>query len=212
MHSSPFQPCRLQPEPLARVASLPFRPCRRPSFPFPVRRRRLPSELPWALRHLAWTSSFPSFPSSCPSWPPYSNFHRQAQPCPASCLRLEPSQLADAGHSWPGRLRALRLSLEVAKSVRKAHDRFSLRQEALRQPQRVLRARVGWRLGRKRFLFDAHQRCHDHQAGTDHIGCDKWDPTLYKRESRAEADFTEDVLFRLHNCAFRFAVLCLFRY
>ena len=31
------------------------------------------------------------------------------------------------------------------------------------------------------------------------------------RESRTEADFTEDVVFRFHNCAFHFAVLCLFR-
>jgi hypothetical protein len=30
-------------------------------------------------------------------------------------------------------------------------------------------------------------------------------------KSRTEDDFTEDAVFRFHNCGFHFAVLCLFR-
>ena len=32
------------------------------------------------------------------------------------------------------------------------------------------------------------------------------------RESQTKADFSEEVVFRFHDCGFHFAVLCLFRY
>jgi hypothetical protein len=32
-----------------------------------------------------------------------------------------------------------------------------------------------------------------------------------ERESRTEPDFTEELVFRFHNCVFQFAVVCLFR-
>ena len=32
------------------------------------------------------------------------------------------------------------------------------------------------------------------------------------RESQTKANFSEDAMFRFHDCGFHFAVLCLFRY